>query len=262
MEEKSKRQKHVAWLQAAGDVILFAESSPSADDESHLEYFTNNAVAQLIHGINIEFGVERFRYLRKSIMTNYELTDWEKNLIKVCAKRYCELKLFEQETSFAKTTVKIGRQIKPGQNALLMNGPGKKTLRINDALKLAKKTAQHLELCAQARPRFSRDRAVVALLLDANGRPLMAARNTNHESQMLHAEVNLFLSFLANYSTKVPKGYSLVSSLKPCRMCASLFLSICEDPGTVKVFSCEDDGGRFGRHHLLGGILTIGLVNE
>jgi len=250
----------IAWLRTQGGVLLFAETK-SAEDVFAIN-FAKNPVVQLINGINIEFGVERFRHLRNTINTNYALFEWEKNLIKVCAKRHSEKAAFELDKSSANRIIQIGRPLTRGTDAILLNEADAKTTQISEALNLAFESAKKMESSQMDRHRFNRDRHVVAILLDNDGRVLVASRNTNHNNQVLHAEVNLLLAYLSQHQNKIPKGASLVCSLKPCRMCASLFLDLCEDPSTVRVYAAEDDLGRFGRHKLLGSLLTIGLTSE
>jgi tRNA(Arg) A34 adenosine deaminase TadA len=127
---------------------------------------------------------------------------------------------------------------------------------------MACQTAKSLESSQGDRSRVNRDRPVAAILLDDTGRLLMAARNTNHSNQMMHAEVNMLVNYANEYQTKIPKGAALVCSLKPCRMCASLLVSLCEDPLTIKVYAAEDDRGCFGRHKILDNLLTIGITSE
>jgi cytidine deaminase len=250
----------LAWLRTQGGALLFAETK-SAEDVFAIN-FAKNPVVQLINGINIEFGVERFRHLRNTINTNYPLFEWEKNLIKVCAKRHSDKTSFELDKSSANRILQIGRPLTLGDEAIILNDAKTKTTQIAEALKLAYEAAKKMESSQIDRHRFNRDRHVVAILLDQDGRLLMAARNTNHNNQVLHAEVNLLLAYSSQFQNKIPKGASLVCSLKPCRMCASLFLDLCQDPATVRVFAAEDDLGRFGRHKLLGSLLTIGFTSE
>lgn len=251
-----------AWLHSPGGIIILAEPIGTSDANLELINFFETPVVQLINGINCEFGVERFRHLRNTILTNYELSEWEKNLIKVCAKRYDEKQSFESDRSKAKRLIQIGRSLTTTPEARFLRDSEKSFWGIAEALDMASQTSKSLESSQATMRRVNRDRHVAAILLDNNGRLLMAAKNTNHSNQMMHAEVNLLVNYAIEYRTKIPKGAVLVCSLKPCRMCASLLLSLCEDPLTIKVYAAEDDRGCFGRHKILGNLLTIGLTNE
>ena len=259
---RSENKTRCAWLHSPGGVIIFAESIGASNANMEVMNFFETPVVQLINGVNLEFSVERFRHLRNAIITNYELSEWEKNLIKVCAKRYDEKQSFESDRTKAKRLIQIGRPITANQEARLLGDSGKLFLGITEALHLACQASKSLESSQGGQRRVNRDRNVAAVLLDHNGRLLMAARNTNNLNQMMHAEVNLLVNYTMQYQTKIPKGAVLVCSLKPCRMCASLLLSLCEDPLTIKVYAAEDDRGCFGRHKLLGNLLTIGLTSE
>jgi tRNA(Arg) A34 adenosine deaminase TadA len=258
----SETKTRCAWLHSPGGVIIYAESISTSDADMDTINFFDTPVVQLINGINLEFGVERFRHLRNTILTNYELSEWEKNLIKVCAKRYDEKQSFESDRFKAKRLIQIGRPITANHNARLLRDLEKSYLGITEALHMACQTAKSLESSQGDRSRVNRDRPVAAILLDDTGRLLMAARNTNHSNQMMHAEVNMLVNYANEYQTKISKGAALVCSLKPCRMCASLLVSLCEDPSTIKVYAAEDDRGCFGRHKILDNLLTIGITSE
>lgn len=257
--EISKRN---AWLNAPGDVLLYAEEKISASDLHARPSINDDPVMQLINGINIEFGSERFRYLRHPIMTNYTLDDWQKHLIKVCAKRYFENECFETAAFASNRSIQIGRSLTPpDESNILKQTIGTKLTR-PEALNLVAQTSMLLKAQELEINRFNQDRKVVAILLNDQGTVLGATRNTNHCNQLLHAEINLLANFKNQIIPQIPSGSCLVCSLKPCRMCASIFLYLCEDPASTQVIAIEDDTGRFGRHSMLRDLLTIPDSNE
>lgn len=254
--------KRIAWLNAPGKVLIYAqEKILDSDLETDLS-IQDDPVTQLINGINIEFGAERFRYLRHPIMTNYTLRDWQKNLIKVCAKRYSEDECFERAILGANRSIQIGRSLTPPDESNILKQTIGKKLTKSEALNLVRQTSMQLRSRELEINRFNRDRKVVAILLDDQGTVLGATRNTNHRNQLLHAEVNLLATFKNQKKPQIPSGSSLVCSLKPCRMCASIFLYLCEDSASTQVIALEDDVGRFGRHSILGDLLRFPDPNE
>ena len=72
---------------------------------------------------------------------------------------------------------------------------------------------------------------------------------------MRHAEVNLLLAMAARGIHRIPRGTVLYTSLKPCRMCASLILAMQEAPTSLRVIALEDDPGPHGRHNILPGLV-------
>jgi tRNA(Arg) A34 adenosine deaminase TadA len=94
------------------------------------------------------------------------------------------------------------------------------------------------------RDRWSSDRAVSAILVDASSRVQAWAWNTNATIRNRHAEWNLCESFArANRGGKIPKGSTLYVSLKPCRMCAARIWEAAENPAALAVVYLENDPG-------------------
>ncbi len=96
----------------------------------------------------------------------------------------------------------------------------------------------------------TRARPVVALLLDADGTVLDAARNTHGTHRLHHAEVNLVQRWRASHGPTFPPGSRVLVSLQCCRMCAALLVDAAPPDGLV-VGYLEPEPGRFGRHTAL-----------
>lgn len=244
-----------AWISAEGGLFLYACGSERQEAPFH------TAVTRLIYGITTEFGEERLRFLRKRIYTDYPLSLFEKNLIKVCAKRSSESDCFASDKASARNVIDIGYDFIPDAESMRCADQRDKRLTPTEARNLALQLASaEMANHSDLKPHLS-PRAVGAVLCDNNGRLLGAAVNTNAQCQMRHAEVNLFLNLWAEGQTKIPQGAILYTSLKPCRMCASLILSLIQVDGetahSIKIIASQDDRGPMGRHHLLDGILKI-----
>lgn len=95
---------------------------------------------------------------------------------------------------------------------------------------------------AAPRPPAERDRPVIALLADDEGRIVGAARNAGGANRVLHAELNLV------YGRRLAGG-TLYTSLQPCRMCAALIVAAAEAPVAVRYL--EADPGRLARNTAL-----------
>ena len=158
----------------------------------------------------------------------------------------------------AKRTINIGTPLSPDSKSIILREHFGRIFSADQALREAVLAKEKLALYEDfSLPKFRRDRLVVAMLLDKTGVLLGAARNTNAENQAHHAEINLFLYLKSQRMASIPKGSTMISTLKPCRMCASLLIQLCDDPKSIRVYSAEDDAGRFGRHQLLNEVLQF-----
>jgi deoxycytidylate deaminase len=247
-----------AWIKTKDNLLLYANGNPF--DSSPFA----SPVTRLIYGISSEFGEERFRFLRQRIFLLTHPSIWETNLVKVCAKRLSTAPNFELNGTPTHKQLDIGKNLEPETSATRHTELNGCRLAKTDALKLVSEIAAEEVRMAQLAglKRHHSSRPVSALLCDSDDRVLGVAVNTNATCQLRHAEVNLLLQVAQAGISALPNGSKLYTSLKPCRMCASLLLSFGRSeknsgPSTLQIFAAEDDPGTFGRHHLLDGILTI-----
>jgi tRNA(Arg) A34 adenosine deaminase TadA len=82
---------------------------------------------------------------------------------------------------------------------------------------------------------------LAAVLVDADGRPVLGARNAAATNRTLHAELNLVQGWVAR-AGGVPAGYRVISSLQPCRMCAAILVRAALGP--IRVEYRRPDPGR------------------
>ncbi len=116
-----------------------------------------------------------------------------------------------------------------------------------------------LDLCAQVEAkipqktseRFKADRPVAAVLLDAEGRLFGKGANGGSVNRTHHAEIGAVYSAWAHTGQRIPAGSTLVTTLKPCRMCAGLIWWFCEDRTQLKVIYRDFDPGPNGRSTVL-----------
>ncbi len=247
-----------AWIKTADNLMLYATENPRDI------YPFGSAVTRLIYGITMEFGEDRFRFLRQRISSMKKLNIWEQNLIKVCAKRASTVTTFDPTEVPAHKCLDIGQDLSADLSASrkqhLLGSPLLKDEALQLVSDIALNELHHsrnlgLKLHEAHRP-------VAAILCDAKDIVLAVGVNTNAACQMRHAEVNLVLQLCNLGMTAFPIGSKLYTSLKPCRMCAGLIHSFgirenASEPPPLQIFAGEDDPGRFGRHHLLDDILEI-----
>ena len=252
-------KKTHAWINTSEGLFLFA----SAINGSAVHEYTgktdriNSPIARLIHGVNVEFGAERLRILRQRICADYDISPWDQNLIKVCAKRFCKSNNLNEDAAKAGRVIDIGANLQFDQSSARLQDMTGKHFSHKDALELCvsltdEQKSHHSDVKLHLAPRN-----VGALILDRSGKLLAANVNTNASSQMRHAEVNLMLNLRERGIHEIPHGAQIYVSLKPCRMCASLILSSALNSSSIKIIAAADDIGSFGRHNFLSGILKI-----
>jgi tRNA(Arg) A34 adenosine deaminase TadA len=88
-------------------------------------------------------------------------------------------------------------------------------------------------------------------LFSKEGELLAHAVNTNARNRFCHAEINLLRELHFRGLKGIPAGASLYVTLKPCRMCAAMILSFCENSESIRVFYDENDPGPNARRTAL-----------
>jgi hypothetical protein len=107
-------------------------------------------------------------------------------------------------------------------------------------------------------PRWSRDRPIVALLLDPQGQPLWASRNRAARDRTRHAEAELARGLWMSRS-RIPRGATLLCSLSPCRMCAGAILACLPDNPRLSVRYRVFDPGPMAAQTALEGVSGVDL---
>gem|GEM_PF-1609383 len=251
-----------AWLEAEGNLVVTASAG-------HGDFPWSSAVTRLIAGINEEFGEERYRFLRRRILCDGTVSDWDRNLVKVCAKRMSSSAVsslslifpgaptpFPGEYAGSRQVLEVGMDLGP-------DPASDRTAHLPEVLDDSGAIASTARIAAAERAKFAETkphlapRCVAAILVDQDGHLIAANVNTNAGHQMRHAEVNLLLSMASRDIHRIPRGAVLYTSLKPCRMCASLILAMQEGPDPVRIVALADDPGPHGRHNMLPGSLVI-----
>jgi tRNA(Arg) A34 adenosine deaminase TadA len=245
-----------AWIVAPGGLLLFARSDHNHDVGSPSQ-FTRTPLTKLVYGINQEFGVERFRYLRIPIETNYKLSNWERGVVKVCAKRNLEFRDITEAFTLSHRHLDVGRVLEAGVEQYRCDNAIGTFENTNEALKRVLSVEKDMRISFNSQKKFQRHRCVAVTILDPNGKVLVTATNSNAKNQMLHAEVNAFAQLTRHNINELAPGSTVVTTLKPCIMCANLILEFTRNKKDVKVLAAQDDFGSFGRHSILGETLEI-----
>jgi len=255
-EHATSKEDNYAWIVAPGGLLLFARS-----DHNHALYspsqFTRTPLTKLVYGINQEFGVERFRFLRLPIETNYQLSNWERGVVKVCAKRYREFRDVSEAFTFSQRRLDVGRVLEPGFEQRRCESAVGTFENADEALRRVMSVENDMRISFNSQKMFRRHRCVAVTITDPNGKVLVTATNSNAKNQLLHAEVNAFAQLTRHNINELAPGSTIVTTLKPCIMCANLILEFTRNKKDVKILAAQDDCGSFGRHSILGETLEI-----
>jgi tRNA(Arg) A34 adenosine deaminase TadA len=252
----SKPDDRYAWIVAPGGLLLFARADGDLDLNSP-SAFIGTPLTKLVYGINQEFGSERFRYLRLPIETNYSLSTWERGVLKVCAKRHRQFRDISDAMTLTKKHLDVGMSLEPGLEQHEHGAAVGTTENLYDALRRVVGLENDMRITGAPHKKFSRHRCVAVTIIDPSGKILVTATNSNAHNQLLHAEVNAFAQLAKRGMQQLVPGSTIVSSLKPCVMCANLILDFASDKNNIRVLAAQDDRGSFGRHNILGHALQI-----
>jgi tRNA(Arg) A34 adenosine deaminase TadA len=214
-----------------------------------------SSVIRLIQGIYDKEPEQALRLVRNRIFTTAQATEMCLGMVRVAAKRLTDQismdEALEKKAEFAHAQVDLTEC----ENAL--------------AHPLSYETQNPLEeiLKASAPSPYPRDdeawmsvalklsaaenSPVSALLLSAENELLAWGLNTNARNRTFHAEINLVQSFYRKFKTKIPEGAKIITTLKPCKMCAAMIWSFSEKIETLKVLFAEDDPGSNARETVL-----------
>jgi tRNA(Arg) A34 adenosine deaminase TadA len=120
------------------------------------------------------------------------------------------------------------------------------------AAALARRLADEVARLRPGEPGTDRpDKAVAALLLGPGGELLGWAVNTGSKNAMRHAEANLLDVRAAGASAPLPRGATLLATLKPCKMCAGLIWDAASDRAALRVLYLDEDPLRYARETVL-----------
>lgn len=189
----SKRKPAVVERSAAIDVDGAKQVfvSPVLAKGQALSYLTS-PLLELINSIYENYPKRAQDILRQHIDVNYELSEYERGLVKVAAKRV------------RSSEIMVERDFKTRLKAFQW---------VYDLVKSAREQLESSKI-----PMYERPRAIVCALFSHDHQLLVVESNQNARVKTEHAEMR-FLKRLG--STRLDRGdYYFVTSLQSCRMCA------------------------------------------
>jgi tRNA(Arg) A34 adenosine deaminase TadA len=202
-----------------------------------------SAVTDLIQIMWQTHGKDALRMVREPIFHLGELNEMEQGMITVAAKRSRRL---TGTTEALMAGLKQNKLVDlTGQNKLLplsFESPKQKH-NPESAMKIAEKIAQLANTTDRDLKMAERNRAIGAVLLDQNGEVLGVGANNAGSDRTRHAEVNLVQNYFDRTKKPIPKGATIVTTLKSCKMCAGMIWHAAEDPLAIQVVYKENDPG-------------------
>ena len=252
MEIEARLQQIVHSLRPEGWEIAFVEH------EGRLYYALDDgkaapstALVKLLQGLFDQFVDHSFFILRNRIYTSAKLTEMCRGMLKVMAKRVTEeVSAADRGVVLPIEKIEIGK----GQKILLSQfanfdcaDPEFLEEKISPLEKVWKITA----LTPRGEILHDYDRGIAALLLNHEGKVVEWALNSNSKNKTLHAEVNLIQKYFCRTGQKIPKGFKIYSTHKPCRMCAGMIHYWSEEREEAFVFYDIEETGRLSKWTVL-----------
>ena len=220
----------------------------------------DSSVARLISGIYAAEPRMARKWVRGRIFTTQKsLTSLCRGIVKVAAKRITRVVPSPSSPEIEALMELRGRALvrklpatprTGGADPAALEFPADDILHSPDEViaELRRLRQEHVRAGASGpQHRYERDRDVIALLVDREGRVLARARNTNATERTRHAEMNLVQGWWEHHRRPLPAGCTLWVTLKPCRMCAGAIWEAARNPHDatrdLRVRYLEDDPG-------------------
>lgn len=190
--------------------IFFDGVCYQARQKSESDNLFDSPILYLIEGLYLRYSENARRMLRAPIEINYEPGDFEKNLIKLAAKRYRRVTSCEQVDDENTVTViadqeAIGPFVVP-EEALNFSSQ--------------KSVFEWFDL-------YRKNKGVICALFSKEHHGLAFSKNTNSIIKNRHAELNLLRFIKKNWSSEQMQNVAyMVVSLQSCRMCAAALHSL------------------------------------
>ncbi len=226
-----------------------------------------SSMTRLIQGVYEHLPDQARKICRARIFSNQtELTPFCRGMIRVAAKRMTQISSSELQTLPHDFSLHFHNlthwdhqptRFQPGElkenfvSQLISNSNA--LLPLDHWIEWTRTLVAKIPLQAT---RYQSDRPVVALLLafsenEETYQLLGAARNQNAKNRTLHAEVNLIQNWYRSTGIPIPKNTVILTSLKPCRMCAGLIWQSSLNPKNLRVYYLENDPGPYAQNTAL-----------
>ncbi|MBB6051537.1 Bd3614 family nucleic acid deaminase [Armatimonas rosea] len=209
------------------------------------------AVSRLVQGIYEHYPEQARALVRNRIYLSGGKTPFCDGMIRVAAKRCTEipdnecLGLTGRRAPACPTDSRELPSLLPARLADF----SVPTLSLAEAFALCNQL--EAEIPRHDSERYKADRPVAALVLDREGKLLGQGINSGSRNRTRHAEMEAIRDAWAKTGQRLPAGATLISTLKPCRMCAALAWWFCDNPAQLTVLYRDFDPGPHGRATIL-----------
>lgn len=211
------------------------------------DHCPSSAVVKLLQGIFDQLRDHAFFVLRNRIFASYAVSQMDRGMVSLVAKRFA---VVEANTVSGNDRLPDFEWIEIGDRDALFFETRVPQLNCLLEPRVSLVPAGALEALAaleQQIPRGSvlhdHPRKIAALLLDRSGRILTYAVHGGWLNKTLHAEVLLLQDHYRRTGMALPPGASIVTSLKPCRMCAEMIAHMSAPGAPVSVNYRDNDLG-------------------
>jgi tRNA(Arg) A34 adenosine deaminase TadA len=211
-----------------------------------------SAIVRLIQGVYARDPKNALSLVRNRIFSSSLATEMCHGMVKVAAKRLTDCVPQAEIDEAISRSEKI--DVSESFNALSNAFPFEENLNRDLAVMIhEKKPSSEVEWMAVAKKllRDGENLPVAALLISKEGELLSAAINSNSQNRTLHAEVNLIQSFYRKHRRKIPSESKIVTTLKPCKMCAAMIWTASEKIESIQVVYGQMDEGSHARETVL-----------
>lgn len=235
----------VAWLVSGGRAFV-------ARHDDAAGWAPTSAIVRLVQGI-YEREPDRARWIvRGRIFASARPTRMCAGTVKVAARRITAPFAGAAPGGRGEGAIEIAdvSDAYDLRRAVDVAPPGARVRSDEDAVDLLATLARQVP---REGPRFRAARPFAAVLVASSGEVLRAAINGAATNRTLHAEVNLVQGFWAATGERLPRGATIYTSRKPCKMCAGFIAEAAADPDALAVRYVEDDPGCAARATCLDG---------
>lgn len=237
----------IAYL-TDSEKLYFARHSPG-------ENAPTSAIVRLIQGIYALDPQNALRIVRNRIFSTTPATEMCHGMVKVAAKRLTDsVSALDSDEVLAGFSSAVKIDVSESANALsgplLFEEDVRKTLA--EIVRLENPRSEN-EWMNVVRKLLSPgdEHSVAALLISHDGKILSSAINSNRLNRTLHAEVNLVQSFYRTHRRKLPPASKIITTLKPCKMCAAMIWTAAENIESMQIIFGQMDEGNHARETVL-----------
>lgn len=224
---------HWAWVHYKSKIYL-------AQDQLLSSFKPESAVTRLIQGIFRDHKDHSFFILRNRIFTNTPVRDFEKGMVKLAAKRISyadkvlEPVLLEDDgLEFVEVTYNLRESVRSVPEGIKFSSlDDVENWLLQQTLRVPRGPVLH-----------DYNRPIAAVLISSKFEVLSYALADNSVNKTLHAEVLCLQSYWVRFQTSLPESCILITTLKPCLMCAEMLGHLLNGVKDFRVICLQDDPG-------------------